>query len=668
MDAANKEEEVKTSETHSDESPVETSTPPAEEILSSEPPTSSASTSANSIVPTNFDTASFDDFLAKFLDTDSSKLDDHEIRAFAVTIPKTFILTEDRYQTVFKVLFKIKEIEKKAVYNDSLALVQRCFENLDFNKFLLQFWNCDEFKDRELGPIGYSFTEGSPRYDFSGVAASNNDIVTINAKAVDAAWSMLLDVEATVNAMLNTYMTDKPMSVFYLIILRRFKCLGDYKVKLGKETPLFLYFFRKLIADLKDHELNIALSCLVSVCWSPKGHYCWALMKPNYALCEIMNHLVRDDETHPAYMLALRRLYTPISGFRCDIEWNADSKDFDNQALFLIHFIKYYNRKQSINNNIEVFNIFNHFKASMRHGGRRITNLGSLEECVEVDWPFAYAIVNFLDIQNFKRQIPESIFKALPETEVEKYVSIDEPESSLENALIGLMELYFLCDPNYQIPDAFYKNLWTTHAHPKSIIDLFARSIVKAYNNLKSSFKIQIDKRLIDFVSRISQYCLDYNLVESFSCASEMNFDLISRCNHLIVIARTLRLIIEEKYTKDGRRPAFQDLPNFFFDLFRVFSMKTRDKFADIRSSNEGLWQPWRRGSAPCMDDEKSMAINHFLNAIQKEAFCMYDSSSYHNEDFLDFLLFLQKQRKFHGVTYPKLEMELRAKYPYFFE
>uniref|UniRef100_A0AC34GH76 Uncharacterized protein n=1 Tax=Panagrolaimus sp. ES5 TaxID=591445 RepID=A0AC34GH76_9BILA len=133
MDAANK-EEVKTSETHSDVdddaktsekesvsatvsddencnekiaavsdaadvSTVETSTPPAEEIQSSEPPTSSASTSANSTVAPNFDIASFDDFLAKFLDTDSSKLDDHEIRAFAVTIPKTFILTEDRYQT-----------------------------------------------------------------------------------------------------------------------------------------------------------------------------------------------------------------------------------------------------------------------------------------------------------------------------------------------------------------------------------------------------------------------------------------------------------------------------------------------------------------------------------------------------------------------------------------
>uniref|UniRef100_A0A914Z7Q1 Uncharacterized protein n=1 Tax=Panagrolaimus superbus TaxID=310955 RepID=A0A914Z7Q1_9BILA len=470
--------------------------------------------------------STFDDFLSKFLATESSELDDHEIRAFTLKIPKTYIVSEDRYQTVFKVLFKIKEIPNKAIYNDSLALLQRCFENLDFNKFLLQFWNCDEFKDREFGPVGYSFTESCPRYDFNGVAPTNNDIVTINAKAVDAAWSMLLDVEATVNSMLNTYMNDQPMSIFYLIILRRFKCLGDYKLKLGgKETPLFLHFFRKLAADLKDHKLNIALSCLVSVCWSPKGHYCWSLMKPNYALCEIMDHLIRDDDNHVSYMLALRRLYTPIAGFRCDIEWNSESKDFDNQALFLIHFIKYYNRKQSIKNNDEVFNIFKHFKASMRHFGRKITNLSSLEECVEVDWPFAYAVINLLDIQNFKRQIPESIFKALPQTEVEKYVSLNEPEPSLEDALTSLMELYYLCDPNFQIPDDFYKNLWSTYPHPKSIIDLFARSIVKAFNNLKSSVNILIDKRLIDFVSRISQYCLDYSLVESFSCASEMNFD-----------------------------------------------------------------------------------------------------------------------------------------------
>lgn len=90
--------------------------------------------------------------------------------------------------SVFKVLFKIKELTNKAVYNDSLSLLQKCFCNfnsLDVNKFLVQFWNCDVFKDRELGPIGYSFTEGRARYDFSGTAPNNNDIVTINAKAVD---------------------------------------------------------------------------------------------------------------------------------------------------------------------------------------------------------------------------------------------------------------------------------------------------------------------------------------------------------------------------------------------------------------------------------------------------------------------------------------------------
>jgi hypothetical protein len=587
--------------------------------------------------------------------------------------------------SVFEVLFKIKELTNKAVYNDSLSLLQKCFSNfnsLDVNKFLVQFWNCDVFKDRELGPIGYSFTEGRARYDFTGTAPNNNDIVTINAKAVDAAWSMVLDVEATINSMLNTYMVDKPMSVFYLIILRRFKCLGDYKVKLdGKETPIFLYFLRKLIAPLEGHQLNIALSCLVSVCWSPKGHYCYSAMKPNYALCEIMSHLILDDANHVPYMLALRRLFTPIQNFRCDIEWSSESKDYDNQNLFLFHFIKYYNRKQSIEKNNEVFFIISCFKTSLQHFGKKIDSFGALEDSVEVDWPFAYHVMNFLNVQGVKRQIPESIFSALPEAELDKYLSLDESVPSLQKALTGLTELYFLCDRdyripefnivlkcNYQIPDAFYKNLWNTHPHPKSVIDLFGRSIIQAYKNLKSSVHIVIDKRFIDFVSRISQFCLDYGLVESFSSATELNFDFVTRSNHLIIVGRTLRLIIEDEHAKNGRKPSCRDLPDIFYDLFKVFSMKTRDKFADIRTVNQGLWAPWRKGALPSIDDDKSMAINHILNGIQKEAFCMFDGTFAHTTELLDFLLFLHKQRKYNGLYYPRLEEALRETYPYFFQ
>uniref|UniRef100_A0A914P0U6 Uncharacterized protein n=1 Tax=Panagrolaimus davidi TaxID=227884 RepID=A0A914P0U6_9BILA len=96
--------------------------------------------------------------------------------------------------------------------------------------------------------------------------------------------------------------------------------------------------------------------------------------------------------------------------------------------------------------------------------------------------------------------------------------------------------------------------------------------------------------------------------------------------------------------------------------------MKTRDKFADIRTVNQGLWAPWRKGALPSIDDDKSMAINHILNGIQKEAFCMFDGTFAHTAELLDFLFFLHKQRKYNGLYYPRLEEALREQYPYFFQ
>uniref|UniRef100_A0A914ZF62 Uncharacterized protein n=1 Tax=Panagrolaimus superbus TaxID=310955 RepID=A0A914ZF62_9BILA len=554
----------------------------------------SASTSTSSAIVQSFDSV-FDEFLNKFLDTDPSQLDDHKIRAFTLKIPKTYFVLEDRFPTIFKVLFKIKEVENKAVYNDTLALIEKCFYLLDYNKFLVQFWNCDEFKVRDLGPLGYSFTDGRHRCDFSDVQP-HDDVTTKNVKAIEVAWSMLLDVEATVDFLINTFINDRAMSIYFAIILRRFKCLGDYKIKLdNKEVPLFIYSFRKAHhrAITTGHLLQTTFSCLVTVTWTPKSSlFGWSLMKPNDALLEIMKNVILDDERLPKYMVALQRLFKPIDNFWCNIEWNSNSNDFDNPSIFLFHLIKFFHDKNSIEFNDEVFCIFDSFKKSLNYRGIRIQNFEMFEEEIfHLNWPFAYCILDYLEVQHFKHHISESIFKSLPPAIAsEKYISIEDPEPTLEKALTEIMEVFFLCRTSRAIPDTFYKNLLSTYEYPKSVIDTIAKCIVQAYKNLKNSIIIKIDVKFVDFLSRICEFCFDVKVFEQFSCMVEMNTDLIHQSIHLIIIGRVIRIFLEEKFSSEMKKPTFSDMNFFVHDLFKAFVTKVHSKFGELRIAYKQFW------------------------------------------------------------------------------
>uniref|UniRef100_A0A914YE59 Uncharacterized protein n=1 Tax=Panagrolaimus superbus TaxID=310955 RepID=A0A914YE59_9BILA len=128
----------------------------------------------------------FDHFFITFYETDSSKLDVDAMKKVTEEILKNYVVSEDRYQILFKILFKIKDLQSKAILDQSLEFLQKLFANLDFDKFLLQFWSCDKFKARDLGPIGFSFTEGQHRYDFNGILTKDDsDAVKVKAKAVD---------------------------------------------------------------------------------------------------------------------------------------------------------------------------------------------------------------------------------------------------------------------------------------------------------------------------------------------------------------------------------------------------------------------------------------------------------------------------------------------------
>uniref|UniRef100_A0AC34FA31 Uncharacterized protein n=1 Tax=Panagrolaimus sp. ES5 TaxID=591445 RepID=A0AC34FA31_9BILA len=608
--------------------------------------------------------AIFDEYFKSFVAAESSELNVEGIKNFAEKVPSDYVVSETRFQILFEALFKIKDLQDKAIFDESLSLIQKLFANLDFNQFLFQFWSCEKFKAREDGPIGFSFSEGHHRYDFSSVLPKDsNDSAKVNAKAIDAAWSMLLDVEATVTKMWDTSINNKFMSPFYLAVLRRFKCLGEFMVKSdGKDAPIFLHVFRKNIVDVESSKLLTALTCLGNICKSPKGEDGCILLKPSDVLCEIMGDLIRDDEKRESYMVALRRFFTPTSDIPFIVEWNFESTSFDNPKVFLENCIKFYNRKQNIRDNIDIFVIIEGFKASMKNSGTEFVGYEKFDNNVEVDWPFAYKVIKFLGLQNFKHPIPQSLFLILPEDETEKYISMEEEEPSLENALIGILELYFTSG---EIPEALYKNVWEIHQASKSIINTFAQAIVEAHSNLKNSANIQINCKLIDFIGDVYQ-CIDFS--RSNELVYEIDAKFVNSHHHMIIIGRVLRLLVEEKFQRDGKKPASNSVSLFFNELINAFVSKIHEIFHAIRDETFGTFPPWRNGTAPRITDEQSYAINHFLNGIQKELFCVYDSTWAHSSELIDLLFYICKQRKYYGMNHPKLDAVLLARHPQFFE
>lgn len=88
-------------------------------------------------------------------------------------------------------------------------------------------------------------------------------------------------------------------------------------------------------------------------------------MHPNVALNEIMSYYIREDQHQPGFLIALRRLFTPIENFRCDLEWNNESNNFDNPANFVFALLKNYHRRQTFKNNAQYTVIFYALRRSL---------------------------------------------------------------------------------------------------------------------------------------------------------------------------------------------------------------------------------------------------------------------------------------------------------------
>uniref|UniRef100_A0A914PPG6 Uncharacterized protein n=1 Tax=Panagrolaimus davidi TaxID=227884 RepID=A0A914PPG6_9BILA len=631
-------------------------------ILASEPDAS------ENVQPNDSFNLIFDEYFLKFLEIESSNLEVTAIQNFAETIPSDFIVSEDRYPILFKVLFKIKEISNKTIFDESLTVLKKLFWNLDYNKFLVQFWSCEEFKNHENGPIGFSFTEGSSSMVLTGnLPKHERDDAKVNEKAVEAAWSMLLDVEATVTKMLENAFTNKAMNPFYTAVFRKLRCLGEFMIVIdGKNLPIFFYFYYQLFGNSEGNKLITGLTLLVNVCKSHKNENSSALMKPNFVLQEIMPHLICDDEKKEAYMLALKRFFDQPFDLKCEMKWNSESDDFENPAVFFKSFIKNFNRNQKIIDNNVVFGIFEEFKKSLDQSEARIENLEKLDENIEVDWPFVFKIVNLLNIQNFQLKIPESLFMILPDEDMEKFAFFTEEEPSLEKALTAIVELHFVTVDT--IPETFYKNLWSSFPpSEKECIDIFASSVIQAYNNLKSTIDVKFGVEFIDFIQQICEVLLEKNVIQQISRTFGTDFEYIKANSYLIVIARTLRAVVEEKI-ENGNKLPFNSISPFFNSLVNLFSVQSYDLFGKIRNDTRDKFAPWRRGNADCMTDEMSMAINHLLNAIQKDIYFVFDQTFRHTPYFTDVLIYLCKQRSYYGVHHPRLEIILLEKIPTFYE
>uniref|UniRef100_A0A914YFD7 Uncharacterized protein n=2 Tax=Panagrolaimus superbus TaxID=310955 RepID=A0A914YFD7_9BILA len=192
-------------------------------------------------------TRSFDeiveDFLQMLLETNLEELDSFEIRKFSLEIPRSYRPLRSNYSLIFEILFKIKDINNRAVFNDTLTFINKVFDGVDFNQFLLHFWQ--DLKRRNISPIGFSFTQGKPMFDYGDVNYNSIGQAIFGVKAIE--------------------------------ILRRLPCLGDFMVDdgLGKEIPIFLFYIELLLNDPKvqrNRDLyGSTLSLMVSVAWTPRS-------------------------------------------------------------------------------------------------------------------------------------------------------------------------------------------------------------------------------------------------------------------------------------------------------------------------------------------------------------------------------------------------------------
>lgn len=64
-----------------------------------------------------------------------------------------------------------------------------------------------------------------------------------------------------------------------------------------------------------------------------------------------------------------------------------------------------------------------------------------------------------MDVQDFKFQIPASIYKALPEEYTSKYIDASDSEMTREKALVEIFELALMAGNLFSIPDEFCKSM-----------------------------------------------------------------------------------------------------------------------------------------------------------------------------------------------------------------
>uniref|UniRef100_A0AC34GUX1 Uncharacterized protein n=1 Tax=Panagrolaimus sp. ES5 TaxID=591445 RepID=A0AC34GUX1_9BILA len=608
----------------------------------------------------------FENFLQMLLETNLEQLDSYEVRSFALKTPKNYRPLKTHYSLIFEVLFKMKEVNNRAVVNDTLAFIGKVFEGVDFNQFLLQFWA--ELKRRDLNPIGFSFTNGQPRFDYDGVNSDHNSPQFLSVKTVEFAWSLFVDLDATMKFILDKCVYSQSLIVFHFCILRRLSCLGEFMVDGGRGTqiPIFLHYIRSLINDpeVQDNRrlYEISLSLMVSVAWSHRGPHCWSLMSPNFVLSEIIQNLLEhNNATFPCWVKALQEIFHPLESFTSVITWKdgGDTDGYDNPGKFLIAFVECYHRNNTLEINNMLRDVLEIFKKQMLFCRVRY-EISKFDEIHRFDWLSAYFVVEFLGISNFEHQIPKSLYKLLPPNCLEKYSPLPDTVETLDQALIHIFELYFLVGP--QISEDLYKDVWKTYPSPPSSIEAVAQAIIAALNNLKNAFKISIDRHFTRMVQKLCS-CMDNKFLDSMCSFAEMNAYFVFGCHHIFVIGRVVRRMMEAGLN-GRRRVTFTDLDHSVHEMFLNFVEVVTDKFNEFRDANFDTWPPWRSEREKIMPDDKLMAIVYTLDLIQKDAFCIYDMLLGNDKGVIDFLFFLQKKRKILGINYTKVSSLVNKIFP----
>uniref|UniRef100_A0AC34FLW2 Uncharacterized protein n=1 Tax=Panagrolaimus sp. ES5 TaxID=591445 RepID=A0AC34FLW2_9BILA len=605
--------------------------------------------------------SNFENFLHFLLATDMEAMDSFQIRQIHANTPHLYVPLESHYELMIEVLLKMKSLQNRAVYNDTLAFFQTVFEGVDYNVFLIQWW--EELSRRSIAVSSISYSRGQTVFTYSECNCDFNSEKVIDKKVKELAWALLIDTDASIKFIMGTVILQRKYFILNCIILRKFACLGDHLVLADESmTPLIMVYFRQILhlPDVQNDRVKyeMTLSLLVSISWHQTGSAHTSSIRPNDVLQEIVFNLIKRDENFVFWVTALSDLFFPRHNFSSAISFTQYSLGYHNSSNFFAALLQIYDRGNPQPINQQLKKIIYNFKTRISSSNAQV-QMNMFDERIISDWLFSFHAFEILSDVNFRNTIPRAVFHILPLNRRDSFIPLPDTEATLEQALIGVFELYFV--HGLQVGEDFYKNIWTSYSKPTNFIESVAEAAIHAWSNLKDSCDIHGDKNFSKMVEKICSFA-DKSFLHSMSSLMEMDSTVLFEFQHVFVIGRVARKLFEGE--SNGQEMIdFAEINPFTRGVFNTFAEIVTQKYNQIRDRHFDEFPPWRRDYVSLPED-KQMAYAHALEMIRKEAFVITSKTRGEPSELVDLLVFLEKKQKVLGINFGKVDSILFQIFP----